>query len=501
VAFPALLWLMAAIEAEIGRVPLFIGGAFVESTAAGVLPKHAPATGELLALVPDVTEEEAGRAVEAARDGLATWSRLRPAQREAALLSLADLVEENGDTLARTESEDTGLPFALTRGGSVPRAAAHLRHFAAEAMRMQGESARTDEAYQHIVTREPLGVAAVFVPWNAPMSIATLHIGAALATGNTCVVKASELAPRPLVVLAQLVEAAELPPGIVNFVFGGARAGRALVRHRGVNVISFTGGVETAREVMRDAAADMKRVTFELGGKSPNVIFADAPFDDAVDAALLSVFSANGALCTAGSRILVQRPLYAAFSAAFAERTASIRVGDPMSPSTELGPMISPEHRLRVRRAIDGAVSEGATLLAGGEVVPGPGNFIRPAALANVHNAMAMAREEVFGPVAAILPFDSEEEAVAIANDTEFGLAAYVWTSDARRALRVSRAIRAGVVSINAPVVRDLRLPFGGFGLSGLGRVGGRASLDAYTEPKTTTIPIHPYAFPRLGMP
>jgi acyl-CoA reductase-like NAD-dependent aldehyde dehydrogenase len=490
---------MAAIEAEIGRVPLFMGGTFVDSTADGDLLKLHPATGELSAIVPDTTEDEAGLAVSAARKARSEWSRLRPAQREAALLALADLVEENADALARIESEDTGLPLFLTRGGSLPRAVAHLRHFAAEAVRMEGESFRTDDAYQHIVTREPLGVAAVFVPWNAPVSIATLNLGAALACGNTCVVKAPELAPRPLLFLARLIEAADLPPGVVNVVFGGARAGRALVRHPGVDVVSFTGGVETARSVMRDAAATMKRLVFELGGKSPNVIFADASFDEALDAALLSVFSSNGALCTAGSRILVERPLYADFSAAFAERTANIRVGDPLAATTEVGPMITPAHRERVRAAIDDAVAAGATLLAGGDVLPGPGNFIRPAVLTEVDNAMRIAREEVFGPVAAILPFDSEEEAIAIANDTDYGLAAYVWTSDLQRAMRVSRAVRAGVVSVNAPIVRDLRVPFGGFGHSGMGRVGGRASIEAFTEPKTTTIPIRPYAFPRLG--
>lgn len=490
---------MAAIEAEIGRVPLFIGGAFVDSAADGDLLKIHPSTGELVAIVPDATEDEAASAVDAAREGLAVWSRLRPSQREAALLSLADLVEENADALARIESEDTGLPLFLTRGGSVPRAVAHFRHFASEAVRMEGESFRTDEAYQHIVTREPLGVAAVFAPWNAPLSIATLNVAAALACGNTCVVKAPELAPRPLLFLARLVEAAELPAGVINFVFGGPRAGQALVRHPGVDVVSFTGGVDTARQVMRDASASMKRLVFELGGKSPNIVFADASFDEAVDAALLSVFSSNGALCTAGSRILVQRPLYAELCAAFTERTANIRVGDPLAATTEIGPMITPAHRDRVRAAIDDAVAEGATLLAGGEILPGPGNFIRPAALADVRNDMRIAREEVFGPVAAILPFDSEEEAIAIANDTDFGLAAYVWTSDMERGMRVSRAVRAGVVSVNAPIVRDLRVPFGGFGHSGLGRVGGRASIEAFTEPKTTTIPIRPYAFPRLG--
>ncbi|MDP9360094.1 MAG: aldehyde dehydrogenase family protein [Acidobacteriota bacterium] len=480
-------------------IPLFIGGAFIESAAPELLRKTSPATGEMLAIVPDAGEAEVDSAVTSAREAFdGEWRRARAASREAALRMLADLIEENADHLAHIEAEDSGIPLFLTRGGSLPRAIGNLRHFAAEAVRIGGESCTSDGAYRHFTTREPIGVAAIIVPWNAPLSIATLNIGAALACGSTCVIKAPELAPRPMLELARLVAAADLPPGTVNVVFGGERAGRALVRHRGVDVVSFTGGTVTAREIMRDAAESMKRVVLELGGKSPNIIFADAPLDEAVDAALLAAFASNGALCTAGSRILVEREAYDRFMDAFAERAAAIRVGDPLSLDTEVGPMISESHRDRVLAAINRAMAEGAKLVAGGET---RGNFIRPAVLSGVNNSMSIARQEVFGPVAAVIPFDGEEEAIAVANDTDYGLAAFVWTSDMQRALRVSAEVRAGAVAINSPIIRDLRLPFGGFKQSGIGRVGGHYSIDTFTEVKTTSIPIRPYPFPRFGAP
>ena len=493
---------MTAVLEAPSRVQLYIGGAFVDATDTGDLLKTNPATGEPLVRVPDLSPQivsDAAAAARAAFDG-GPWRELRPADREACLHSVADLLEENADDVARLDAEESGIPLSMTRGGHVPRAVAYLRHFAAEAVRINGESYNCDDAYQHFTAREPIGVVAILTPWNATLSVATINMAAALACGNTCVIKPSELAPRTAMALARILDAAEVPPGVVNVIAGGPTAGRALVSNPDVDVISFTGGTGTAREIMRDASARLKRLGFELGGKSPSIVFADATFDDAVDASLLSVFSSNGEVCTAASRILVQRPLYERFVEVFALRTAAIRVGDPLSPQTEVGPLISADHRERVRSMITAAVAEGATLVTGGDVpAESRGYYLRPAVLANVTQSMRISHEEVFGPVAAILPFDDEEEAVAMANDSDYGLAAYIWTNDVERALRVGRAVHAGSVAINSPLIRDLRAPFGGYKQSGIGRVGGRASIELFTEVKTTSLPVRPYRFPRLG--
>lgn len=486
-------------------VELFINGEFTPPTGDAYFESVEPATERTLASVAVASSADVDAAVVAARRAFDSgpWPRMRADERAAMLQTVADLLEESLPELAELETRDTGLPILYTEGGHLPRAVAHFRYFAEEARRLLGETYPMDDAYLSFVTREPVGVAALLTPWNAPLSVASMNVAAALASGNTCVLKPSELAPLTAARLAGIVQEAELPPGVLNIVQGTAHpTGHALVSHPGVDVISFTGGTETGREIMRQAAGGLKRLSCELGGKSANVIFADADFEQALDSALLCVFANNGASCVAGSRILLERPLHREFLDAFVKRAGNIRVGDPLSFETEMGPMISKGHMEKVAGYVRAGVDEGATLCCGGGRPPhlSSGYYQLPTVFSDVSNRMRVAREEIFGPVVAFIAFDDEEECVRVANDSPYGLAGYVWSGNAERAMRVARQIRAGTVSINAPTIRDFRAPFGGYKQSGFGRTGGRHSIEAFTELKTTCLPINPYKLPRMGL-
>jgi aminomuconate-semialdehyde/2-hydroxymuconate-6-semialdehyde dehydrogenase len=345
-------------------------------------------------------------------------------------------------------------------------------------------------------------VAAVVTPWNAPLSLATSGAAAALACGNTCVLKPSELAPVTTSELAKIFDALELPPGVLNVVHGpGQPTGEALAVHPEVNAIAFTGGTATGRRIMEGASRTLKRFVGELGGNAPTLVFADADLDRAIDGTLLCAFANNGEACVAGSRILVERPLYDAFVERFVARAAAIRVGDPLEPTTEVGPIIAPRHLERLQGLIRGAVAEGATVRCGGGRPPGldRGYYLQPTVLTGARPGSAVLRDEVLGPVVTITPFQDEAEGLAMANDTPYGLAGYVWTVSAERILRVSRRLRVGTVWANTALVRDVRVPFGGYKQSGVGRLGGQYSIQAFTEVKNTCIAITPHKLPALG--
>lgn len=480
-----------------------VDGRWMVSSAGRTFDSVEPATEGALGTVAEAGPEDVDRAVDAARRAFDTgpWPRLSPSERADALLLFADLMEERQDELAKIEARDTGLPITLTSGGHLPRAIAHFRHFAAEAERLTGESYPMDDAFLSIVQREPAGAVAVVAPWNSPLPVSTMNIAAALAVGGTCVLKPSELAPLSVAELGPLALEAGVPPGVVNIVHGGPETGRALVAHPGIDVVSFTGGTATGRSVLASAAPTVKRVACELGGRSATIIFEDADLEKALDAVVLSSFASNGEACMAGSRILVAEAIYDAFVEALVARAERIRVGDPLLPETEMGPLVSAAQRDRVRGFVEGSEKQGAKVRCGGTAPPGirRGYFFSPTVVAAVTNSMAIAQSEVFGPVAIVIAFAHEDEAVAMANDSAYGLAGYVWSGRMQRALRVARRIRAGTVAVNAPMIRDIRVPFGGYKQSGIGRVGGRYSIDLFTELKTTCIPVNPFPLPRLG--
>jgi 5-carboxymethyl-2-hydroxymuconic-semialdehyde dehydrogenase len=490
----------------IKQIRHFSNGVFEAAQADRTFSSINPATGETVAEVCVAGDAEVRDAVAAARrafdDG--PWPRMRASERSAYLRAIADALEENTETLGLLETLDTGLPISSTRTGHVGRAVQNFRFFAAEAERIGGETLPLDDTHLHVTSREPVGVVAIITPWNAPLGLATSSVAPTLACGNTCVIKPSELSPITTSELAKIVQAIELPPGVVNVIHGPGRpTGEALATHSDVDAIAFTGSSATGRHLMACAAPTLKRFVGELGGNAPTLIFGDADLGRAVDAALLSAFANNGEACVAGSRILVEARVYSEFVERFVARARRIRVGDPLVETTELGPVISAAHRDRLLELVADARARGATLRCGGGAPPGltGGSYLEPTVLSDVGPSCRLAREEVMGPVVGIGSFDDESEALRLANSGVYGLAAYVWSGSSNRALAVARRIRAGTVWVNAAMTRDHRAPFGGYKQSGVGRLGGHFSIDAFTEVKNTCLAVGTPRLPRLGAP
>ena len=434
---------------------------------------------------------------------------VRPAAQRAQLLrQLGDLITRAVPELARLESADTGQPIAQTAGQLVPRAADNFHYFAEACVRVDGHTYPT-ASHLNYTLYHPVGVCALISPWNVPFMTSTWKVAPALAFGNTAVLKMSELSPLTAARLGELALEAGIPPGVLNVVHGyGTEAGEPLCQHPDVRAISFTGSTATGERIIK--AAGLKKFSMELGGKSPFVVFDDADFERALDAALFMIFSNNGERCTAGSRILVQRGLYARFAQRFATRARQLVVGDPLDERTLIGPMISAGHADKVRRYIELGSREGATLLCGGidrpvyapELPPAlrRGNFVWPTVFADVDNRMRIAQEEIFGPVACLIPFDDEAQAVAIANDVAYGLSSYVWSENIGRAHRVAAAIEAGMCFVNSQNVRDLRQPFGGSKASGTGREGNHYSYEVFCEAKNIAVSYGNHHIPRWGI-
>jgi 5-carboxymethyl-2-hydroxymuconic-semialdehyde dehydrogenase len=462
-----------------------------------------PATQQVLAVVARGGPPEVNAAVAAAKAAFPAWAG-RPATERARLLrKLGDLITSQVREIARTETEDTGQVIAQTGKQLIPRSADNFYYFAEKCVRVDGHTYPTPTHLNYTLFH-PVGVCALISPWNVPFMTSTWKVAPALAFGNTAVLKMSELSPMTAARLGELALEAGIPPGVLNVVHGfGTEVGEPLCQHADVRAISFTGSTITGNRIVK--AAGLKRFSMELGGKSPFVVFDDADLPRALDAALFMIFSNNGERCTAGSRILVQQSIYAGFVQQFAERAKRLSVGDPLDDKTIVGPMISAAHREKVLRYIDLGPKEGATMLCGGPDAPTlegslkKGNFVKPTVFADVGNQMRIAQEEIFGPVACLIPFTDEADAVAKANDIQYGLSSYVWSENLGRAHRVAAAIEAGMCFVNSQNVRDLRQPFGGTKASGTGREGGTWSYEVFLEPKNICVSLGSHHIPHWG--
>ena len=462
-----------------------------------------PATQEVLAEVARGGEAEVDAAVAAATAAFPAWAARPAAARAAPLRKLGDLIAKHVPDIARTETLDTGQVIAQTAKQLVPRSADNFHYFAEMCVRVDGHTYPT-ATHLNYTLFHPVGVCALISPWNVPFMTATWKVAPALAFGNTAVLKMSELSPLSAARLGELALEAGIPAGVLNIVHGyGAEAGEPLCRHPGVRAISFTGSTVTGNRIVK--AAGLKKFSMELGGKSPFVVFEDADLPRALDAALFMNFSNNGERCTAGSRVLVQKSIYADFVEKFAARARRIAVGDPLDENTVIGPMISANHLEKVRRYIEMGPKEGATLMCGGSDAPHldgslkKGNFVSATVFADVDNRMRIAQEEIFGPVACLIPFADEADAIAKANDIVYGLSSYVWSENLARAHRVAAAIEAGMCFVNSQNVRDLRQPFGGTKASGIGREGGTWSYEVFLEPKNVCVSLGAHHIPHWG--
>lgn len=483
----------------------FIDGRHGELPAAvDATTHHCPATEERLYEVPTCPAATVRSAVSAARRALADsgWATLSHGERKPFIRRMIDAVDAHREELAVIQALEIGLPLSGLRAMHLPRTLENFEFFLEVAGTLGGHSYTQTGRYTSLVTREPAGVVGLLAPWNAPLVLSSMKLAAALALGNSCVIKGSEYAPWSLLRFVEILHEADIPPGLINLVNGsGPVTGRALVEDPGIDVIGFVGGTETGRSIIRSSADHIKKVGLELGGKSANIVLPSANLATAIDGSLLALLSGNGEQCLAGSRILLHNDIADDFLEGFLDRLRGIRIGDPFAEDTELGPLAFARHRDKVLGYARLAEEEGAELLHGGRPCSDfeRGYFVLPTAVRVPTNDLRICQEEVFGPFATIQTFDTAEEAVTIANDSAFGLVSYLWSDDLPSVMAISRRLQAGTVWVNTPLTRDLRAPFGGFKQSGLGRDGLHASVELMTEEKTVMIPNAPLTLPRLG--
>ena len=483
-------------------IPCYINGTPREASDGGTFPLHYPATGEKIGQVVEATHEDVDEAVAAARAAMrGPWGTMPVGERLSLLDRVADRIMERFDEFLEAELQDTGKPASFARNVDIPRGAANFRIFA-NMMRSFGTEAFEQDTADgggalNYTIRRPVGVIGVICPWNLPLLLMTWKVAPALATGNAVVVKPSEETPQTATLLADVMREVGVPNGVYNVVhgFGPGSAGEALTTHPDVDAITFTGESATGTAIMRAAAPGVKAVSFELGGKNPAIVFADADLDEAVAGTIRSVFSNCGQVCLCSERVYVERPIFDEFVARLAEGARSLTIGDPFDEATGMGPLISSDHRAKVLGHIERAIADGATVHAGGKAAPVAGKlaggyFVEPTVLSGLPESAAIVRQEVFGPICHVAPFDSEDEAIRLANDTEYGLCAAVWTNDLRRAHRVVRELEVGIAWVNTWFLRDLRTPFGGAKLSGVGREGGIHSLNFYSELRNVCIKL-----------
>ena len=475
----------------------YINGKLTAPSAGGYIDDYEPAVGQVYAQVPDSDAADVQEAVDAAKKAFPSWSTCGDETRSKILLRIADLIDENLELLARAESRDSGKPVSLARRMDIPRASSNFRYFATAILHTSTDTHLTEGVALNYTLRQPIGVVGCISPWNLPLYLFTWKIAPALAAGNCVVAKPSEITPMTAFLLSEICIEAGLPAGVLNIVHGlGPKAGQAIIEHPEIKAISFTGGTETGRHIARVAAPMFKKLSLELGGKNPNLIFADCDFEDAVKTSVRAAFTNQGQICLCGSRIFIERAIYDQFKKAFVSLVNDLVLGDPTDEKTSIGAVVSKAHKDKVLRYIDEAKKLGGNILTGGHELQITGRcengyFILPTVIEGLDAYCSVNQEEIFGPVVTLVPFDSEEQALEYANSTRYGLAATVWTSNLDKAHRVAAKLESGIVWINCWLVRDLRTPFGGVKQSGVGREGGLEALHFFTEAKNVCIKLY----------
>jgi aminomuconate-semialdehyde/2-hydroxymuconate-6-semialdehyde dehydrogenase len=483
------------VRTELSRIKNFIDGQFVEAISCRYLDNIEPATGRAYSQVADSDTRDVDLGVAAAERAFPDWSQRPAAERSQFLLRIAGLIERDLEKFARAESIDTGKPISLARTLDIPRSIANFRFFATAILHTESEAHMTDNVAFNYTLRQPRGIAGLISPWNLPLYLLSWKIAPAIAVGNTAIAKPSELTPMTAFMLCEIAREAGLPNGVLNVVHGtGPNVGAAITAHPKINTISFTGGTVTGRKVAEACAPLFKKVSLELGGKNPNIIFADADLDAAIAGSVRSSFANQGQVCLCGSRVFVERSAYQDFVHRFTERTAQLCLGDPLDEKTEQGAIVNKTQLEKVKFYVDLAQKEGGKIALGGSAPKAPnercgeGYFFQPTVITGLPVSCRTNREEIFGPVVTITPFDNEEEVINYANDCDYGLASSIWTQNLSRAHRVAERINTGTVWVNCWLLRDLRVPFGGMKQSGVGREGGEEALRFFTEPKNVCI-------------
>lgn len=474
----------------------YINGKLTKAENGQSFDNYNPSNGEVYSQIPDSTQADIQSAVDAASAAFPGWSTTSREDRSNLLLKIADLIDANHDRLAAAESKDNGKPVKLASRVDIPRASANFRFFATAILHESTEAHQTDQDALNMTLRSPIGVVGCISPWNLPLYLFTWKIAPAIAAGNTVVAKPSEITPMTAFLLSELCIEAGLPAGVLNIVHGtGPNAGQAISEHPEIKAISFTGGTETGKRIAATAAPMFKKLSLELGGKNPNIIFADCDFDEALKTSVHSSFANQGQICLCGSRIFVERSIYDRFKDSFVEKVSNLIVGDPSAEKSNLGAVVSKPHMEKVLGFVQLAKEEGGVILTGGHQVHLEGSlsggyYIAPTVIEGLAYNCQTNQQEIFGPVVTLTPFDSEEDVLTMANSTEYGLSATVWTTNLKRANRVSSALKTGIVWVNCWLLRDLRTPFGGVKKSGVGREGGWDVLNFFTEKKNVCIKL-----------